>query len=317
MKRTIVRREALLALLLVATFVVVGQQYPRFAGFSNITNLLWDTVPVGIIAVGMAIVIIGGGIDISVGSIFVASAIMAGLVARDVGNPVLSALTGIIGGGVLGAINAGLITKFKIPPIVATLATMSLFRGVMTELTKSQIIDHLQGSFMAIGRSKSLGVPTPVWVMFAVFIVVALAMHFTGFGRVIYSVGGNERAVRLSGIRVERYQALTYVISGVLAGIAGTLSVARTGTVTPVAGTGLELLVIGAVVVGGTSIFGGEGTILGVALAAVLLQTIRSALVVLGIDPAWQDAIVGIVIIVAVSIFVIGQRRRERMVSRT
>jgi ribose/xylose/arabinose/galactoside ABC-type transport system permease subunit len=312
LKGVVTNREVLLALVLLAVFLGVGIRVPRFVSRGSIINLLFDASTVGIVAIGLTIVIIGGGIDISIGSILVASAIMAGLIAQEDVSPWIAVGTGVAGGAALGAVNAMLITKLKIPPIVVTLATLSIFRGVLTELTKSKLIGGLPSSFTAIGKGRVGGGPDPVWIMLGLFVVAALAMRFTGFGRVVYSIGSNEAAARLSGVAVSRYQALTYVISGSLAGLAGVVFVARNGTVLPTSGSGLELLVIAAVVVGGTNIFGGEGSIAGTAVAAVLLQTITSAMVVLGISSAWQGAVIGVTILVGVTIFVFGQRRRER-----
>ena len=312
LKRVVANREVLLTFVLLAVFIGVGIRVPRFVSRGSITNLLFDASTVGIVAVGLTIVIIGGGIDISIGSVLVASAIMAGLVAQEEVSPWIAVGVGVVGGAALGAVNAVLITKLKIPPIVATLATLSIFRGVLTELTKSKLIGGLPSSFTVIGQGRVGGVPYPVWIMLGLFVLGGLGMRFSGFGRVVYAIGSNEAAARLSGIVVTRYQALTYVISGSLAGLAGVVFVARNGTVLPTSGRGLELLVIAAVVVGGTNIFGGEGSIAGTALAAVLLQAITAAMVVLGISTAWQGAVIGATILIGVTIFVFGQRRRER-----
>ena len=301
-----------LATVLLVVLIGVGLRVPRFVSRGSIINLLFDASTVGIVAIGLTIVVIGGGIDISVGSIMAASAIMAGIVAQDGINPWIAMGVGIAGGAVLGAFNALLITKLRIPPIVATLATLSIFRGALTELTKSQLIGDLPRSFTVFGQGRAVGVPVPVWMMLGLFVIASLAMRFSGFGRVVYATGSNEAAARLSGIAVTRYKAMTYVISGSVAGLAGVVFVARNGTVLPTSGMGLELLVIAAVVVGGTNIFGGEGTIAGTALAAVLLQTITSAIVVLGVSTAWQGTVIGITVLLAVTIFVIDQRRRER-----
>ena len=230
LKRAVLQREVLLTLVLVAVFVAVGSRVPRFVSQKSIINLLFDASTVGIVAVGLTIVVIGGGIDISVGSTMAASAIMAGLVAQEDMNLWVVLGVGVAAGGLLGAFNAGLITKLQIPPIVATLATLSIFRGVLTELTKSKLIGGLPGSFTVIGKGRAAGVPIPVWIMLGLFVVSSLIMRFSGFGRVIYAIGSNEDAARLSGIAVKKYQALTYVISGCVAGLAGVVFVARNGT---------------------------------------------------------------------------------------
>lgn len=306
-----VQREGLLAALLVALYVAVGLHDPAFVSRLNITNVLYDASTVAIVAVGAGIVIIGGGIDISIGSAVAATATIAGLVAQENVNGWLALFAGVGAGAGLGLLNAFLIVGLGIAPIVATLATLGIFRGVLAQTTKSHLVGNFPGSFTAFGQNRFLTLPYPVWIMFGVFLVAGLCMRYTGAGRTLYAIGNNPRAVRLAGVKVERYQALTYCISGALAGLAGAIFAARNGTVLPTSGAGLELLAIAAVVVGGVDIFGGKGSIFGIAVGAIFLQSIGAGMVFLGVDLAWQGAIVGVTILVAVSIFVLAQRTRR------
>lgn len=308
------QREVLLVLVLAGLYLAVGLQDSAFVSRLNITNVLYDASTVGIIAVGAGIVILAGGIDISVGSTLAASATVAGFVAQSGANGWFALLAGIAAGAGLGLVNAFLIIGFGIAPIVVTLATLGIFRGVLAETTKSHLVGNFPDSFSTFGQNRFLTLPYPVWVMFGVFVIGELAMRFTGVGRTLYAIGNNPKAVRLAGIKVERYQAFTYCLSGTLAGLAGAIFAARNGTVLPTSGSGLELLAIAAVVVGGVDIFGGQGTVIGIALGAVFLQSISAGLVFLGVDIAWQGAIVGLTILAAVSVFVVAQRGRQASV---
>ena len=310
------QREALLVGLLIALYAAIGSDESAFVSRLNITNVLYDASTVAIIAVGAGIVIIGGGIDISVGSALAATATIAGLVAQTGANGWFALFAGIAAGAGLGLINGILIVGLRIAPIVATLATLGIFRGVLAQTTKSSLVGNFPGSFSTFGQSRFLTLPYPVWIMFAVLLAGALWMRYTGAGRTIYAIGNNPRAARLAGIKVERYQALTYCISGALAGLAGAIFAARNGTVLPTSGAGLELLAIAAVVVGGVDIFGGKGSILGIALGAIFLQSIAAGMVFVGVDLAWQGAIIGLTILAAVSIFVVAQRSRQQREAR-
>lgn len=308
------QREVLLVLVLAGLYLAVGLQNSAFVSRLNITNVLYDASTVGIIAVGAGIVILAGGIDISVGSTLAACATIAGLVAQEGVNGWLALAAGVAAGAGLGLINALLIVGLGIAPIVVTLATLGIFRGVLAETTKSHLVGNFPDSFTTFGQGRFLTLPYPVWVMFGVFLLGELAMRFTGAGRTLYAIGNNPKAVRLAGIKIERYQALTYCLSGALAGLAGAIFAARNGTVLPTSGSGLELLAIAAVVVGGVAIFGGQGTVVGIALGAIFLQSISAGLVFLGVDIAWQGAIVGLTILGAVTVFVLAQRGRRRLV---
>jgi ribose transport system permease protein len=302
--------EAMLAIVLVVIFALVGLESSDFATWTNIVGTLNDTTVVGIIAIGAGTVIITGGIDISVGSVLAASAIVSGTVAQHHTAPVVAALAGIGAGAALGGINAILIVGLKIEPIVATLATLGIFRGLLSQTTQSKLIGNLEPGFLAIAQNKFLGMPYPIWIMFGVALLVGLTLRFTSYGRKLYAIGNNRRAVELAGVRVNRYIASTYVLSGTLAGLVGVLFAARNGTVLPTSGTGDELLAIAAVVVGGVDIFGGRGTIAGILLAAILLQTISASMVAIGVDIAWQGAVVGATTLIAVSLFAFSSRRR-------
>ena len=212
-------REALLGAVIVAIFLLVDFQSGNFLSTQNIRSILTDTTTVGIIAIGVGIVIICGGIDISVGSTLAAAATVSGALAQGGSSVTLAVLAGIAAGCALGGINAILIVVLKIEPIVATLATLGIFRGVLSEATAGRLIGDLPAGFREIGSGTLFTVPYTVWVMFGVAILAGLVMKYTAFGRTIYAIGNNASAVRLSGIKVAWYQASTYVIAGGLAGL--------------------------------------------------------------------------------------------------
>jgi ribose/xylose/arabinose/galactoside ABC-type transport system permease subunit len=303
-------REPLLLGVIVLVFILVSFKSGNFSSSQNIRSILSDSTTVGIIAIGVGMVVICGGIDISVGSTLAAAATISGALAQSGSSPLLAVICGIAAGCALGGINAILIVGLKIEPIVATLATLGIFRGVLSEATAGELIGNLPHSFREIGSGSLLGLTYPVWVMIVVTIVAALTMRYTAFGRAIYAIGNNPDAVRLSGVRVARYQASTYLIAGTLAGIVGVLFAARNGTVLPTSGSGVELFAIAAVVVGGVDIFGGRGTVIGVAFAAVLLQVVKAAMVAVGVDIAWEGAFIGLTILAAVTLFALSHRRK-------
>jgi ribose/xylose/arabinose/galactoside ABC-type transport system permease subunit len=307
-----VGREQLLLSVLVLVFAITGVRSHDFVSWTSISGTLTDSSSVALVVVGEAIVIIGGGIDISVGSTLGAAATAAGLLVEHGANPWLAMAAAVGVGLALGIVNALLIIRLKIPPIVATLGTLGIFAGVLSQTTQNSLIDNLPNSFLHLAQGKLLGLNYPVWVVIVVMLIGGAAMRFTSHGRIIYAIGNNIEAVRRAGINIDRYRAATYLITGGLAGLAGGLYAAQYGTVFPSSGQDLDLAVIAAAVVGGIDIFGGRGSIVGAILAAVLIQTITGALITVGVGPAWQQAVTGGTILVAVSIFALTEHNRRK-----
>lgn len=304
------RREIYLALTVVAIFLLVGLRESSFASTRAFNSVLLDSVSAGLLAVAVSVVIIGGGIDISIASTLAASAIVSGLVAQG-GHPTwFACLAGMGCGAGLGVVNSILIVVLRIEPIVATLATLGIFRGLLTQTTQDLAINDLPSGFLEIGQGKFIGLPYAVWVFGAVAGAAVLLMRYTSTGRLIYAIGNNQAACRSAGLPVDRTIALSYIGCGAIAGLAGVLFAARNGTVLGQSGVGLELAAVAAVVVGGVSISGGRGTVHGAAIAAVLIATVTAAMVTLGIGAAWQDAGVGLTIVVAVVIFALSERTK-------
>jgi ribose transport system permease protein len=276
-----------LMLLVLAIFV------PQFRDIGNITNITRNFSFVGIVAMGMTLVILTGGIDLSVGSVWGMSAVIVAF---------LASLAGASG---IGLLNGLCITRLKMSPFVPTLATLAIARSFALIITHGRPIsifgDEYQ-SFLWLGGGDIFGIPNPfiIFCITAVFFWILLSR--TVWGRYVYAVGGNERTARLTGLRVDRLKIIVYILSALVAGIAGLVQYSYLSSVTADLGTGEELAVIAATVIGGANLAGGEGTILGTVIGAIILEVLRNGLLLFGIDPYWQGVFVGAVIILAVSI---------------
>ena len=304
--RLFVVRELGILLALVILVAVTFAVNPRFLSAQNVKDLLLGSTILALLAVGQAIVIITRNVDLSVGSILGLAAFASGsLFVAAPATPVpLVILMGLALGAVLGAVNGGLVAAARVPALVVTLGTLYVFRGVdYTWATGRQInAADMPRSFLRMGTATVAGVP--VLALFAVVALVVAGFVLRSYrsGRELYAIGSDPDAARLSGIPVGRRVFWAFVASGALAGLAGVLHAARFGTLDANAGLGIELNVVAAVVVGGVAIFGGSGSVYGAALGAVLLTTIGSALPVLGVNPFWQRAAVGALILAAIGL---------------
>jgi ribose transport system permease protein len=265
------------------------------------------------ISVGMTLVVLTSGIDLSVGSVLALSgAITAGLLKFGIEVPasnlfigftLLGAiLAGMLTGGVLGTFNGWTITRFKVPPFVATLAMLTIARGLTLLWTKGFPISNLGSSFAYIGTGWFLGIPLPAWISVIVVLVAVVITQKTALGRYIYAIGGNENASRLSGININKVKIIVYALAGGLSAIGGIIVTSRLDSAQPNAGISYELDAIAAVVIGGTSLSGGRGTIWGTVLGAVIIGVLNNGLVLLNVSPFWQQVVKGLVILFAVII---------------
>jgi ribose/xylose/arabinose/galactoside ABC-type transport system permease subunit len=277
------------------------------------------------LAVGMTFVILTGGIDLSVGSLLAFTGLIAAAVAkgsdwRDVGNPdpggsavLFAALAAMAVGAGAGLIHGFAIAKLKVPAFVVTLGGLAAWRGAAQVLSQGQPINKFSEDYRYWG-SKFIGdspVPVPV-AIFAAFVVIGfLVLRFTTYGRSIYAVGGNPEAARLSGLNTTGLIMSVYVISGFLAGLCGFLLTSRLGAAEVVAGQGYELIVIAAVVIGGTSLFGGEGSILGTLVGTLLIGVLYSGLAINNVNPYYQPIIIGIIVVLSVYLDQLAKRRRR------
>ncbi len=285
----------LLLLCLVITFVT-----PNFLTVSNITNIFTQVSVNAIIAVGMTFVILTGGIDLSVGSTLAISGALGASIVKSTGNIVLAVIAAGIVGIVIGLINGLLISKGKLQAFIATLATMTIFRGATLVFTNGTPISKLPEAFVNIGNGKIGFMPIPVIITIVVALAGIYVLSQTRFGRYLYALGGNEDSARLSGINTTKIKTLAYVISGFAASIAGVIITSRIGSASPNAGTGFELDAIAAVVIGGTSLAGGEGKITGTIIGALIIGVLNNGLNLMNVSPFYQSIVKGLVILLAV-----------------
>ena len=285
----------------------------HFATSDNLFNVLRQVSVNVCISVGMTMVILTGGIDLSVGSILaLAGAVAAGLTRDGLSFPGADLFVGftfwggilatLLIGALLGWVNGVMITTFKVPPFIATLGMLTIARGLTMLYTGGFPITGLGKGFEYVGTGWFLGIPMPVWIALIVVIVFAFIMRHTIFGRHIYAIGGNERASLISGIKVNKVKLIVYTLAGTLAGLAGLLVTARLDSAQPNAGVSYELDSIAAVVIGGTSLSGGKGSVIGTIIGALIIGVLNNGLVLLGVSPFWQQVIKGIVILAAVII---------------
>lgn len=301
-KETLVEQKSLIALLVLV--IVVSVLNPNFFTFGNLMNILRQTSVNAIIAVGMTLVILTAGIDLSVGSVLALSgAFAASMIALEV--PVIVAVpVSLLAGAVLGAISGVIIAKGKVQAFIATLVTMTLLRGVTMVYTDGRPIStgfsDASDAFAWFGTGYLLGIPVPVWLMVFVFAGAWYLLNHTRFGRYVYALGGNESATRLSGINVDRVKIGVYAICGLLAALAGLIVTSRLSSAQPTAGMGYELDAIAAVVLGGTSLMGGKGKIMGTLIGALIIGFLNNALNLLDVSSYYQMIAKAVVILLAV-----------------
>ncbi|WP_342471309.1 ribose ABC transporter permease [Ureibacillus sp. FSL K6-3587] len=287
---------------LILLIIVVSIMNPSFLTISNIFNVLRQVSISAIIAFGMTFVILTGGIDLSVGStLALTGAVAASLLAGGT-DPIVSMAVALILGLVLGAFNGVIITKGKVAPFIATLATMTIYRGLTLVYTNGKPISGLgdHASFQLFGKGYFLGVPIPVITTIVSFAILAFILHKTTFGRRVYAVGGNEEAAKLSGINADRVKIAVYAISGFLAALSALILTSRLNSAQPTAGESYELDAIAAVVLGGTSLNGGKGWIFGTLIGALIIGVLNNGMNLIGVSSFWQQVVKGIVILLAV-----------------
>ena len=287
--------------------VAVASQNDRFLTKRNWLNLLDQAAPLGLIAVGVTLCIIAGIFDLSTGSVFALAAVVAAKVASI--DPWLGVAAGVGAGAMLGLFNSLVMRTTGINSFIGTLSTSIIFRGIALLTTSGLIVSVADRDYKTLGTETLLGAKLTVWVFAAVAVILGITLARTTLGRALYAIGGNPEAARLVGIRVGAVQTFAYVASGVCAALAGVLASSRTGSAQADIGIGLELSAITAVVVGGTSIFGGEGAVWRTVVGVMLLQTIGNAFNLLGIDPTYKQVVQGVLILAAVSIDHLGRRR--------
>lgn len=287
---------------LILLIVIVSVLNPSFLSITNILNVLRQVSISAIIAFGMTFVILTGGIDLSVGStLALTGAVAASMLAGGM-DPILSMGVALLLGLILGAINGVIITKGKVAPFIATLATMTVYRGLTLVYTDGKPIsglgDHL--SFQMFGKGYFFGIPIPVITTIIAFVILYFILHKTTYGRRVYAVGGNEEAAKLSGINADRVKIGVYAISGFMAALSALILTSRLNSAQPTAGQSYELDAIAAVVLGGTSLNGGRGWIFGTLVGALIIGVLNNGMNLIGVSSFWQQVVKGIVILLAV-----------------
>ncbi len=298
------------SLLALCTLIAVLE--PKFLSAGNLAGVARQTAVITTMAIGMTMVMVAGGIDLSVGSMMALTAVL-GALSMVAGAPVLlGILVCIAAGAMFGIINGTAVAMLKIPPFIVTLGAMGIYRGVALLITDGTAVVGLPNSFGYLAEGNLFGVfPVPLLIV----LVVALVIHFlltrTQAGRYCYAIGSNVEAARYAGVRVSRYQIMFYVILGALAGLAGAIESARLVTGQPTAGEGYELRVIAAVVIGGGSLAGGQGTVIGTIIGSLIMGVLANGANLLGISSFTQQVIIGAVIVLAVTFDEFQRRRLE------
>ena len=307
--RVLAIREVTLLILILSLVLVMSILSPYFLTLANFRAMAVGLVPTGVIVVGMTLLLVSGGFDLSVGSVLALASTVCALLLIA-GLPIWLAICAtLILGGFIGLLNGVLITALTINPLVATLGTMSAARGLALVFTEGFSLSTLPPSFGMAGKELILGLPIIVWVMTLFVLLGDIAMRHVSFFRQLYFIGDNERAARLSGIAVDRARIMAYAITSLLAALAGILLASRLMSGTPTAGAGLELQVLAAAVIGGASLRGGEGTVIGAFFGAVFVALINNAMTMLAVSIYWQMIVTGVVLILAVGIDMLSRRR--------
>lgn len=287
---------------LIVLFVVIAVMNDRFVSPSNLSNLLRQVSINALISFGMTFVILTGGIDLSVGSILaLSSALLASMISSGMNPEVAILFSALIGLG-LGIINGVIIAYGKVAPFIATLATMTIYRGATLVYTNGNPISGLsdESFFIGLGQGDVSGLPIPAIIMMVAFFILYFVLTKTPLGRQTYAVGGNEKVSYIAGIKIDRVKIVAYAITGLLCALAGAVLTSRLNSAQPTAGTGYELDAIAAVVLGGTSLAGGKGRITGTLIGALIIGTLNNGLNILNVSSFYQQVVKGIVILLAV-----------------
>jgi rhamnose transport system permease protein len=312
LRERLFRHEGVLVVILIAALAVLALQSEQFLTTDNLLNQGRLMAEVGLVALPMTFIIVTGGIDLSVGSMLGLSAIVLGYAWKNLGLPLEAAIVvAILTGTAAGFVNGWFITRIRVPPLIMTLASLALYRGFAEGISQARSVRGYPDWFFWFGQGDLLGVPVQLWVLLVAFLVCWAVLARTTLGRALYAIGHNEVAARFSGIPVDRCKLAAYTLSGFMCGLAGFIFVSRVSTTRSDMGTGLELDVIAAVVLGGTSIFGGVGTIAGTAIGLILIQLLKNGLALTGVKGDATIVVIGTVLILSILFTNLVQGRRS------
>ena len=295
---------------LVVLCVVLWALTPHFLTLPNLLNIAQQTSINAVVAVGMTYVILSGGIDLSVGSIVALSGVALGLTLQGGHSTAVAVLAGVAVGTACGLLNGSLVSWGGLPPFIVTLGMMSIARGAALLVTEGRPVSGFDAGFRSLATGQIGFVPAPVVVTAAVYAIAHLVLARTTFGRYVYAIGGNEEATRLSGVSVRLHKTVIYGVSGLMSAVAAVILTARLNSAQPIAGMMYELDAIAATVIGGTSLMGGEGTLLGTLVGALIMGVLRNGLNLLGVSSFLQQIVIGGVIVGAVLIDTMLKRQR-------
>ncbi len=312
LRARLLSQEAVLLIITMVALLVLSTQSSRFLTLDNLLNQGRLLVEIGLMALPMTFIIITGGIDLSVGSIFGVSAVIMGFTWQNNGVPlVLAIILCLLVGTLCGFINGLFIVRVGVPPLIMTLATLALYRGVALGISQARSANNFPAWFYQLGQGELLGVPNQLWILLVIAIITGVILARTPFGRSLYMMGYNELASRFSGVPVDRYKLIIYTFSGFMSALAGYIYTSRVSGTRADMGTGLELDVIAAVVLGGTSILGGTGSITGTIIGVILIQLLQNGLSLAGVKGDATVIVIGTVLILAILINGFIQRRTQ------
>lgn len=307
----ILSQEGVLFIIMVVSILFLATRTDKFLTVENLLQQGRFMTEVGLIAIPMTYIIITGGIDLSVGSILGLTAIVLGWSWQELGFPLeLAILTGITTATVAGFVNGLFIVRLGVPPLIMTLATLALYRGLAEGISEAKSARGYPDWFFQLGQGNFLGIPTQLWLLIIAIIIFGIVLARTRLGRALYAIGNNQTGARFSGLTVNRYILFIYTFSGFMSGLAGYIFVSRVSTTRSDMGTGIELDVIAAVVLGGTSIFGGTGSIAGTVIGVVLIQLLKNGLALTGVTSDATIIVIGSVLIFAILVNNFIQNRR-------
>lgn len=311
-------QKAVAFVVLIALLIFFSIFAPNFAAWNNMVNIMQATAVNGVLGVACTFVIISAGIDLSVGTMMSLTAVMAGLILTNLGMPLIFGILGAMAtGAAVGGTSGTIIAKLKIPPFIATLGMMQITRGLALVFSGAHPIyfnDTPSYKYLSPESSISylipgLEIPNGVLIMFGLAIIASIVLNRTILGRYVFALGSNEEAARLSGMNVDLWKIITYAMSGAICGIAGLLISSRLNSAQPALGLGYELDAIAAVVIGGTSLSGGRGTVLGTIIGAFIMSVLTNGLRVMGVQEEWKIVITGVIIIIAVYVDIVLRKK--------
>jgi len=295
-------RDFAMIVILVGLSIFFTVQSPHFFKMGNLLDIARSAAINGIVAAGETVVLISGGFDLSISSVMAASgSITAALIHAHV-STYLAVFVGLSFGAMVGFINGIIITKMRINPLITTLATMAIIRGTCYVASNGLSIGIGDETFRSFGFGKIYGIPKPAIMLIIVYAILYILLHYTQFGRYVYAIGGNANSCRLCGLNIDRWRLITYILCGICSAFGGILLTALVGTAIPTAALGSELVVISAVILGGTSLAGGEGSVMGTLLAMALLSTLTNGMTILSFPVYWHQIIRGFILLLAVLI---------------